>query len=559
MLRLIYITTALSLIGLVGCSVRESIRFHVDEDLVLETRIKSEDSPSAESRSILLERPVVVRNPGLALVFEFPQAVGKISLAAADHGSTKLEEVLSGDFVATAGDTASTGNPVFSVPLDPGTTFDSITLSRSTGGGEAGEILPAYIGLGKAADGVFFGPTSILDTRISAAKVAGNPHAAAVYDISRITDAVSGIAKIGVSYSYTPDQANPARVDITAHDGGNSARFRVRLRDGGATVYLYEGMCGFQPATIEIATEGKGFSLVSLTIDEVSRVDGPGMVPLPIDMGGVIPYAKDQWRNGDFELFSWNLRPEILIFDTASYAIQSEFFKRLAFFVEKAGSAGSLLPDRLISTEHGWNAHDYRSEDLARFFTRAEVEDFTLGERELLLRAILVHRGIIREDGGTWIAGAGGLISLSQESTPRLRELFLAHEGYHGVFFTDAQYRDQCASVWHALSPIEKQFWREFLKLRDYNTDDEFLVINEFQAYLMQVTQENLEAYYWDYSVPALVEAVPRVSGLVDILKAQYPDTFQRSALSLETFLKREAGIGAADLFCLQKVSKGEG
>ena len=77
-------------------------------------------------------------------------------------------------------------------------------------------------------------------------------------------------------------------------------------------------------------------------------------------------------------------------------------------------------------------------------------------------------------------------------------------------------------------------------------------MVNEFQAYLMQVPRENLDAYYWDYTVPDLVRAVPRTASLVADLETYYPDTFHRSAEMLEVYLLEEAGIGAADLFCLQ-------
>ena len=55
----------------------------------------------------------------------------------------------------------------------------------------------------------------------------------------------------------------------------------------------------------------------------------------------------------------------------ASYEIQDAFFKRLAFFVEKAGHAGRIESLSALGGLHGYNAHDYRAEDLARFFDTA--------------------------------------------------------------------------------------------------------------------------------------------------------------------------------------------
>jgi hypothetical protein len=205
-----------------------------------------------------------------------------------------------------------------------------------------------------------------------------------------------------------------------------------------------------------------------------------------------------------------------------------------------------------VDHKHGWNAHDYRAEDLARFFRKAREEDFPLGEMELLLRDILVNCGIIREVNGSWQPVGGGVITLSQESDQRLRRLFMVHEGYHGIYFVDGHYRDVSAAAWSFLSEHEKRFWREFLRVRNYNIYDEYLVINEFQAYLMQVSYRDLDAYFWEYSVPALTEAVPRTAPIIEQLKARHPDTFHRSAVELEEYLIESHGFGAADLFCLE-------
>ena len=49
----------------------------------------------------------------------------------------------------------------------------------------------------------------------------------------------------------------------------------------------------------------------------------------------------------------------MLIFDTASYAVQARFFRRLAFYVEKQGYRGRLLTDAELGSRRGYNAHDY--------------------------------------------------------------------------------------------------------------------------------------------------------------------------------------------------------
>ena len=54
------------------------------------------------------------------------------------------------------------------------------------------------------------------------------------------------------------------------------------------------------------------------------------------------------------------------------------FFRRLSYFVEKKGFRGSLMTNSELEGMHGWNAHDYRPEDLALFYTVADKQDFPL-------------------------------------------------------------------------------------------------------------------------------------------------------------------------------------
>ena len=84
-------------------------------------------------------------------------------------------------------------------------------------------------------------------------------------------------------------------------------------------------------------------------------------------------------------MFSWDRFPNVLILDTASYAVQDDMFNRLAFFVEKAGHAGAIETPAALSGIRGYNAHDYRADDLARFFTTAEKQAVRLtpGEEAL--------------------------------------------------------------------------------------------------------------------------------------------------------------------------------
>ena len=53
------------------------------------------------------------------------------------------------------------------------------------------------------------------------------------------------------------------------------------------------------------------------------------------------------------------------------------------------GSWGRLVGNEEFAGLHGFNAHDYRAEDLARFFQSAREQLFTLNPEEELLEQIL--------------------------------------------------------------------------------------------------------------------------------------------------------------------------
>jgi hypothetical protein len=199
-----------------------------------------------------------------------------------------------------------------------------------------------------------------------------------------------------------------------------------------------------------------------------------------------LAYGQDSWRNSRFEVFRWSGFPSILIFDTADYEIQDRLFKRLAFFTEKRDFRGRLATDEEIAELHGWNAHDYRAEDLASFFEAARAADFPLLEEERELESILLNAGTIRRSGGAISAGEGAVISVSRESPDYLRSLFMVHEGFHGLFFIDEDFRNFSRERWEKLSSVPKRFILSYFDSQRYDLEDEFLMVNEFMAYCLQ-------------------------------------------------------------------------
>ncbi|MDR1374242.1 MAG: hypothetical protein LBJ24_04650 [Treponema sp.] len=239
---------------------------------------------------------------------------------------------------------------------------------------------------------------------------------------------------------------------------------------------------------------------------KISRAEPPAFPePVSADPGLILNYPQRAWRDSRFEIFRWDRFPPVLIFDTADYALQNRFFKRLAFFVEKAGFRGRLAPDAEIAALHGWNAHDYRAEDLARFFEAARMADFPLLPEERELERILFDNGIIRESGAVIVSGTGAVISISRESNDYLRSLFMAHESFHGLFFIDEDFRAFSRRRWEALSRTARRFILSYFDYSQYDLEDSYLMVNELMAYCLQQSP-NLAADYFGKTLAGRLE-----------------------------------------------------
>lgn len=133
-----------------------------------------------------------------------------------------------------------------------------------------------------------------------------------------------------------------------------------------------------------------------------------------------------------------------------------------------------------------------------------------------------------------------------------MRYLFITHEGYHGVYFSTPGYRDAVADVWNDLSETEQNFWKTFLDWKRYNIKDEYLVVNEFQAYLMQQKVENIDGYYKDYIIPKMKSSLPAKAEELDLFLEEYPYHFVHSAEKVENALFNLCGLTSGELRCVR-------
>ena len=223
------------------------------------------------------------------------------------------------------------------------------------------------------------------------------------------------------------------------------------------------------------------------------------MSPITADPGVILDWPQTQWRQPSYELFAWEQFPSVLIFHFADYPVQDSYFKRLSFFAEKKGFAGKLLPDNMLTSLHGFNAHDYRAETLAAFFQKAEAEHFSLSKAELHLRKILFHHGLIVRTETGIEAGTGAIVSISRQASPELRYRFMTHECLHGIYFMEERFRNTVTETFRQTDPRAVLFLRRYFEVDQslqYNTDDEYLMQNEFMAYILQQDSGFIQEYY---------------------------------------------------------------
>lgn len=225
--------------------------------------------------------------------------------------------------------------------------------------------------------------------------------------------------------------------------------------------------------------------------------------------------------------------PAVLVLQFPDLWVQGRALNRTAALIEKsAARRDRVLGDdelrRTIAAAGDSEAsyflgHDYRAQDLGRFFSLAQAQQVPLNADELRLRQLLLDSGLLSAVGPDRFEGspAQALVSFSAEQagnpgTPpnerldhRRRASVLEHELSHGRYFTDAAYRRHCQRFWRErLSEAERQIWRRYLAGIDYDPGNEDLMANETQALLMHTPDAR------DFDAAALGMGEPALEAL---------------------------------------------
>ena len=239
------------------------------------------------------------------------------------------------------------------------------------------------------------------------------------------------------------------------------------------------------------ATPSPASPPTSPTATAASAVASP---PTP---AAYLPFAREQDilsnRSASLSMFRLAENPAILVLDFPSMRDQARMLNRVAVLVETRGQprdhvlGDDALEKAIRSTgaepDNFYDGHDYRANDLVRFFALADRDGIRLNPDEVRLRDLL------RTLGWTDAGAVGALITiptLGAGIDSAARTSILRHEISHGQFFTDPNYAAFTQRFWQTeLTEAERTAFRRFLSDQQYDATDETLMMNEMQAYLV--------------------------------------------------------------------------
>ena len=163
------------------------------------------------------------------------------------------------------------------------------------------------------------------------------------------------------------------------------------------------------------------------------------------------------------------------------------------------------------------------------------------------MRTVLFHNGIIVRTERGIEAGHGAIISISRQSTQSIRYRLLTHECLHGIYFTEERFRETVAAVFQQTDPRARLFLRRYFELYpslQYDTDDSYLLQNEFMAYLLQQNSSQLRPYYVDRIswLRVMNKAEPELRAYIRKTDAE---DFMQAAEQMSAFLYTRWGLKA--------------
>lgn len=212
-------------------------------------------------------------------------------------------------------------------------------------------------------------------------------------------------------------------------------------------------------------------------------------------------------RAPGFDAYRLRGNDRTVVLDFPSVREQGQAFGRIVLFIERHGAPRNRVlsmaeaddwlarnGQRLYTLTYGNN---FRTEELARFFNAVRRQGDRLTPDEKFLHDWLLRMQLLRPDGRDVTAGAAAIvITVPQPSTvdgcapctvlAEHRAAILSHELAHARFTTDDAYQARVLRFWaREMGDSARERFTDFLRKRGYDADNDELLANEMQAFLM--------------------------------------------------------------------------
>lgn len=206
-------------------------------------------------------------------------------------------------------------------------------------------------------------------------------------------------------------------------------------------------------------------------------------------------------------VFEYEGRASLTIIDFPTLNEQGKMFNRVVALVERMGAPRERVLGneelaqfiRSVGKTEATLAYgnDFLVAELVVFFNLAELGGVELNAQELALRQFLMERRLMMHRMGFYqaVIPQAVILSIPQESpggaggppvSSLARKTILSHEISHGEYYTNPAYAKYCRHFWRSvMTDQQRAAFRKFLSDSSYNPDNEEMMINETQAYLM--------------------------------------------------------------------------
>lgn len=218
-------------------------------------------------------------------------------------------------------------------------------------------------------------------------------------------------------------------------------------------------------------------------------------------------------RNNGLVVWQYADNTNIYVFDFPNLTQQGRTFNRVTHLTEQFNEPYKrvLSVDEILKYMEAVRrtqadfafGHDVLVSELVLFFNLAERDKLELFAEEIVLRDFAIGQGLMKVWRGIYQALKPDVVILSvpqmqekRENEPRVSELarraIFTHEISHGEYYANPYYAKYCQRFWfEVLNDEQREVFKNFLSKYNYAINEEELLINEMQAYLLFTPDPN--------------------------------------------------------------------